>query len=125
MKNADLALRNGSEALLSDTGLMVSPRPTVDRQKLEEHLRSAMKLLHVDLQDENLRDTPRRWAESLVTMTSGYDFTDVKRLSACSEGLLGSGPELSEPGRHRRHLQDSCAHHPPLGHFIVGTFRTR
>ena len=33
------------------------------------------------MEDENLRDTPRRWAESLVTMTSGYDFTDVKKLT--------------------------------------------
>src|SRR6266550_3973167 len=70
MKNAELAERTETEALLNDQGLMISPRPTVDREKLEHHLREALNLLHVDLQNENLRDTPRRWAESLVTMTS-------------------------------------------------------
>src|ERR1700730_19337717 len=89
MKNADLVVHNGTEALLSDQGSLLPPRPTVDRDKLEEHLREALRLVHVDLQSENLRETPRRWAESLITMTSGYDFKDVKRLStlfrkACS-----------------------------------------
>src|SRR5204863_282307 len=77
------------EALLHDHGLLTSPRPNVDRDQLQEHLREVLRLLHVDLENENLRDTPRRWAESLVTLTSGYDFTDVKKLTtlfrkACS-----------------------------------------
>jgi GTP cyclohydrolase IA len=123
MKTADLALRNGSEALLSDQGLMFNPRPTVDREKLEEHLREAMRLLHVDLQDENLRDTPRRWAESLVTMTSGYDFSDVKKLStlfrkACAAADQNCQNLVVIGGTYKT----LCAHHilPFFGHFIVG-----
>ena len=102
---------------------MISPRPTVDREKLEEHLRAALGLLHVDLQDENLRDTPRRWAESLVTMTSGYDFTDVKRLStlfrkACSAADQNCQNLVVIGGTYKT----LCAHHilPFFGHFIVG-----
>src|SRR5712692_9322542 len=79
MKNAEIARIAEAEALL-DRGLLASPRPTVDRDKLEHHLREALKLLHVDLDSENLRETPRRWAESLVTMTSGYDYTDPRKL---------------------------------------------
>jgi GTP cyclohydrolase I len=123
MKTADLALRNGSEALLNDQGTMFNPRPTVDREKLEEHLREAMRLLHVDLQDENLRDTPRRWAESLVTMTSGYDFSDVKKLStlfrkACSAADQNCQNLVVIGGTYKT----LCAHHilPFFGHFIVG-----
>src|SRR5439155_17374767 len=89
MKNAVAIRNNELEALLNDHGLLTSPRPTVDREQLAKHLREVLRLLHVDLENENLRDTPRRWAESLVTMTSGYDFTDVKKLTtlfrkACS-----------------------------------------
>ena len=77
------------EAVVHDRGLLTSPRPSVDREQLQHHLREALRLLHVNLADENLRDTPRRWAESLVTLTSGYDYTDVKKLTtlfrkACS-----------------------------------------
>ena len=77
------------DAIMNDRGLLTGPRPDVDRPKLQHHLREALRLLHVDLENENLSDTPRRWAESLVTMTSGYDFTDVKKLTtlfrkACS-----------------------------------------
>ena len=123
MKNADLALRNGSEALLNDQGLLINPRPTVDRDKLEIHLREALRLLHVDLQDENLLDTPRRWAESLVTMTSGYDFTDVKKLSTLFRKACSAADEncqnLVVIGGTYKTL---CAHHilPFFGHFIVG-----
>src|SRR5229473_4097722 len=123
MKNIELAERNGTEALLADQGLLISPRPTVDRQKLEEHLREALRLLHVDLQDENLRDTPRRWAESLVTMTSGYDFTDIKRLStlfrkACSAADQNCQNLVVIGGTYKT----LCAHHilPFFGRFIVG-----
>src|SRR5207248_11095853 len=104
-------------------GLMISPRPTVDRDALEQHLREALRLLHVDLQDENLRETPRRWAESLVTMTSGYDFTDVKRLSTLFRKACSTADEncqnLVVIGGTYKTL---CAHHilPFLGHFIVG-----
>ena len=123
MKNADVALRNGSEALLNYAGLMISPRPTVDREKLEHHLHEALKLLHVDLQDENLRDTPRRWTESLITMTSGYDYTDVKKLSTLFRKACSAADEncqnLVVIGGTYKTL---CAHHilPFFGHFIVG-----
>jgi GTP cyclohydrolase I len=123
MKNVEVAERNQTEALLADQGSMISPRPTVDREKLEEHLREALRLLHVDLQNENLRDTPRRWAESLVTMTSGYDFTDIKRLStlfrkACSAADQNCQNLVVIGGTYKT----LCAHHilPFFGRFIVG-----
>src|SRR5436305_14730595 len=87
--SAELVLQNEVDAVINDRGLLTSPRPNVDREQLKHHLREVLRLLHVDLDDENLRDTPRRWSESLVTLTSGYDFTDVKKLTtlfrkACS-----------------------------------------
>jgi len=123
MKNAEVVLHNETEALLSDQGGMISPRPSVDREKLEQHLREALRLLHVDLQSENLRDTPKRWAESLITMTSGYDFTDFKRLSTLFRKACSAADE------HCQNLvviggtyKTLCAHHilPFFGHFIVG-----
>src|SRR3981081_3215050 len=123
MKNVELAERTQTEALLAAQGLMISPRPTVDREKLEEHLREALRVLHVDLQDENLRDTPRRWAESLITMTSGYDFKDVKRLSTLFRKACSAADESCQNlvviGGTYKTL---CAHHilPFFGHFIVG-----
>src|SRR5579872_6761553 len=69
MKKAELVLQTQTDALLRENGLLISPRPTVDRDKLEDSLRDALRLLHVDLDDENLRDTPRRWAESMITLT--------------------------------------------------------
>jgi GTP cyclohydrolase I len=123
MKNADLVLHTESEALLEDRGLLISPRPTVDRAKLEVHLREALRLLNVDMEDENLLDTPRRWAESLVTMTSGYDFTDVKKLTtlfrkACSSADASCQNLIVIGGTYKT----LCAHHilPFFGHFIVG-----
>src|SRR5204862_6966673 len=123
MKHADVVLRTETEALLEDRGLLISPRPTVDREKLEQHLREALRLLHVDLESENLRDTPRRWAESLVTMTSGYDFTDVKKLTtlfrkACSAADQNCQNLVVIGGTYKT----LCAHHilPFFGHFIVG-----
>jgi GTP cyclohydrolase I len=119
----DALVRAETEALLSDVGSMIIPRPTVDRQKLEEHLREALQLLHVDLQSENLRETPRRWAESLVTMTSGYDFNDIKRLSTLFRKACSAADEncqnLVVIGGTYKTL---CAHHilPFFGHFIVG-----
>src|SRR5437867_2972947 len=126
MKSAsttDLVLQTEVEALLGDRGLMISPRPSVARDKLEEHLREALLLLHVDLNNENLRDTPRRWADSLVTMTSGYDFTDVKRLTTLFRKACSAADEncqnLVVIGGTYKTL---CAHHilPFFGHFIVG-----
>src|SRR3954468_3067675 len=78
------------DAIVNDRGLLTGPRPTVDREKLQKHLREVLALLHVDLDNENIADTPRRWAESLVTLTSGYDYRDVKKLTtlfrkACSQ----------------------------------------
>ena len=124
MKNADVAIRTTeADALLEDRGLLISPRPTVDRAKLEVHLREALRLLNVDMEDENLLDTPRRWAESLVTMTSGYDFTDVKKLTtlfrkACSSADQSCQNLVVIGGTYKT----LCAHHilPFFGHFIVG-----
>src|SRR5712691_8045455 len=88
--STDVVVQNGTEALIDeDRGLLMNPRPSVDRARLSEHLREALRLLHVDMDNENLTDTPRRWADSLVAMTSGYDYTDVKKLTtvfrkACS-----------------------------------------
>jgi GTP cyclohydrolase I len=121
--STNVILQTEAEAILGDQGLMISPRPTVDRVKLEGHLREALRLLHVDLESENLRDTPRRWAESLITMTSGYDFTDVKRLSTLFRKACSAADE------HCQNLvviggtyKTLCAHHilPFFGHFIVG-----
>jgi GTP cyclohydrolase I len=127
MKNSsistDLVLQSESEALIGERGLLVHPRPTVDRGKLEVHLREALRLLHVNLDDENLIDTPRRWAESLVTMTSGYDFTDVKKLTtlfrkACSTADKNCQNLVVIGGTYKT----LCAHHilPFFGQFIVG-----
>jgi len=126
MKNGsttDIVLQTETEALLGDRGLMISPRPSVDRDKLEDHLREALRLLHVDLNNENLRETPRRWADSLVTMTSGYDFTDVKRLTTLFRKACSAADESCQNlvviGGTYKTL---CAHHilPFFGHFIVG-----
>src|SRR6266852_3852067 len=126
MKNGtstDLIQQTEVEALLGDRGLMISPRPSVDRDKLEEHLREVLRLLHVDLQSENLRDTPRRWADSLVTMTSGYDFSDLKKLTTLFRKACSSADEQCQNlvviGGTYKTL---CAHHilPFFGHFIVG-----
>jgi GTP cyclohydrolase I len=119
---SDVALVPEVEALL-DRGLLASPRPSVDREKLELHLREALRLLHVDMENENLVDTPRRWAESLVTMTSGYDFTDVKKLTTLFRKACSAADE------HCQNLvviggtyKTLCAHHilPFFGKFIIG-----
>ena len=123
-RSTDLGLQNGTETLLDDERtLLAHPRPTVDRVKLAEHLREALRLLHVDLDNENLRDTPRRWAESLVAMTSGYDFTDVKKLTtlfrqACTAADRSCQNLVVIGGTYKT----LCAHHilPFFGHFIVG-----
>jgi GTP cyclohydrolase IA len=111
------------EALFNDRGLLTSPRPSVDREQLAMHLAEVLRLLHVDLADENVRDTPRRWAESLVTMTSGYDFTDVEKLTtlfrkACSRADEKCNNLVVIGGTYKT----LCAHHilPFFGRFIVG-----
>jgi GTP cyclohydrolase IA len=125
MKDAtDLAVANEElDALIDDRGLLTSPRPSVDREKLQHHLREALRLLHVNFEDENIRDTPRRWAESLVTMTSGYDYTDVKKLTtlfrkACSRADENCQNMVVIGGTYKT----LCAHHilPFFGHFIIG-----
>src|SRR5437763_12825723 len=121
--SAELVLQTEIDAVLNDRGVLTSPRPTVDREKLQNHLREALQLLHVDLVDENLRDTPRRWSESLVTMTSGYDYTDVKKLTtlfrkACSNADQNCQNMVVIGGTYKT----LCAHHilPFFGRFIVG-----
>ena len=121
----ELTVINGDEleAIVDDRGVLAGPRPTVDRDKLQHHLREALRLLHVDLDDENVLDTPRRWAESLVTMTSGYDYTDVKKLTTLFRKACSPADE------HCQNLvviggtyKTLCAHHilPFFGRFIVG-----
>ncbi|HWS71332.1 MAG TPA: hypothetical protein VN605_04430, partial [Thermoanaerobaculia bacterium] len=61
---ADLIVSPELELSIDEHGLLASPRPSVNREKLQEHLREVLRLLHVNLDDENVRDTPRRWAES-------------------------------------------------------------
>ena len=111
------------DALINDRGLLADPRPSVDREALQHHLREALRLLHVNLDDENVLDTPRRWAESLVTMTSGYDYTDVKKLmtlfrKACSRADEKCQNLVVIGGTYKT----LCAHHilPFYGHFIIG-----
>jgi GTP cyclohydrolase IA len=110
-------------AILDDQGLLAGPRPSVDREQLQHHLREALRLLHVDLQDENVVDTPRRWADSLITMTSGYDYTDVKKLTtlfrkACSRADESCQNLVVIGGTYKT----LCAHHilPFFGRFIIG-----
>src|SRR5207244_8234446 len=128
MKNADLISLNDTDLRLNEPGLLADPRPTVDREKLQHHLREALRLLHVNLDNENLRDTPRRWAESLVTMTSGYDFTDVKKLTTLFRKACSAADEncknLVVIGGTYKTL---CAHHilPFFGQFIVGYIREK
>ena len=119
----DLVLQTEIDAIIDDRGLLTSPRPSVDRDALEKHLREVLRLLHVDLENENILDTPRRWAESLVTMTSGYDFTDVRKLTtlfrkACSSAAKECQNMVVLGGTYKT----LCAHHilPFFGHFIVG-----
>jgi GTP cyclohydrolase I len=122
-ESTELILQTELEALFNDRGLLASPRPTVDREKLQHHLREALRLLHVNLDDENLRDTPRRWSESLITLTSGYDFVDVKKLTtlfrkACSAADANCQNLVVIGGTYKT----LCAHHilPFFGRFIVG-----
>lgn len=124
MKNpTDLVLQKEIEAVVHDLGPLLSPRPTVDRELLQHHLSEALRVLHVNLDDENVLDTPRRWAESLVAMTSGYDFTDVKKLTtlfrkACSAADKNCQNLVVVGGTYKT----LCAHHilPFFGKFIVG-----
>jgi GTP cyclohydrolase I len=121
--NGSLEQTDIDAILLEDRGVLVGPRPSVDREKLELHLAEVLRLLHVNLEDENVRDTPRRWAESLVTMTSGYDFTDVKKLTtlfrkACTQADESCNNLVVIGGTYKT----LCAHHilPFFGKFIVG-----
>lgn len=119
----ELTISPEIEALLDERGLLDGPRPTVDRETLQLHLREALRILHVDLDDENVRDTPRRWAESLVAMTSGYDFTDIKKLTTLFRKACSAADEncqnLVVIGGTYKTL---CAHHilPFFGRFIIG-----
>ncbi|MFZ2492396.1 MAG: GTP cyclohydrolase I [Thermoanaerobaculia bacterium] len=111
------------DALLGDRGLLARPRPSVDADKLQHHLREALKVLHIDLEDESVLDTPRRWADSLIAMTSGYDYTDVKKLTTLFRKGCTRADEVCQNlvvlGGTYKTL---CAHHilPFYGRFIVG-----
>ena len=111
------------DAIINDRGLLTGPRPSIDRAQLQQHLSEVLRLLHVNLDDENLLDTPRRWAESLITMTSGYDYTDAKKLTtlfrkACSQADLNCQNLVVIGGTYKT----LCAHHilPFFGNFIIG-----
>ena len=118
----EIAVRN-LDILLNERSPITGPRPSVDQDKLQHHLREVLRLLHVDLQDENLVDTPRRWAQSLVTMTSGYDYTDIGKLTTLFRQVCTLADEHCQNmvviGGTYKTL---CAHHilPFFGHFIVG-----
>lgn len=122
MKN-EVPMPTELDAIMNDRGLLADPRPSVDRERLQHHLREVLRLLHVDLEDENVLDTPRRWAESLVTLTSGYDFTDVKQLTTLFRGACLRADEKCQNlvviGGTYKTL---CAHHilPFFGQFIIG-----
>ena len=111
------------DAIINDRGLLTGPRPSIDRQQLQHHLREVLRLLHVDLDDENVLDTPRRWSESLITMTSGYDYTDVKKLTTLFRKACSAADEKCQNlvviGGTYKTL---CAHHilPFFGRFIIG-----
>lgn len=111
------------DLVMGDRELLAHPRPTVDREQLQHHLREALRLLHVDMENENIRDTPRRWADSLVAMTSGYDYTDVKKLTTLFRKACSTADEncqnLVVVGGTYKTL---CAHHilPFFGQFIIG-----
>lgn len=111
------------EIELDEHGLLKHPRPSIDREALQAHLHEVLRLLHVNLEDENVLDTPRRWAESLITMTSGYDFIDVKKLTtlfrkACSRADEKCQNLVVVGGTYKT----LCAHHilPFFGRFIIG-----
>lgn len=111
------------DRILNDRGLLTGPRPSVDESKLEALLEDVLRELHVDLDDENVRDTPGRWARSLVAMTAGYDFTDTKRLTtlfreACTQADEKCQNLVVIGGTYKT----LCAHHilPFFGHFIIG-----
>lgn len=120
---SELTISPEIEAMIDERGLLDGPRPTVDRETLQFHLREALRILHVDLDDENVRDTPRRWAESLVAMTSGYDYTDIKKLTTLFRKACSAADEncqnLVVIGGTYKTL---CAHHilPFFGRFIIG-----
>ncbi len=130
MKSVKLSGKSGEavvlaevEAILNDRGLLSGPRPTVDREKLQHHLREVLRLLHVDLEDENLLDTPRRWSESLVTLTSGYDYTDVRRLTTLfQKACLAADETCQNMVVIGGTFKTLCAHHilPFFGQFIIG-----
>jgi len=111
------------EILLNERNPMLGPRPTVDVDALQGHLREVLRLLHVDLENENVVDTPRRWAQSLVTMTSGYDFTDTTQLTTLFRQACAVADDKCQNlvviGGTYKTL---CAHHilPFFGKFIVG-----
>src|SRR5258708_6640262 len=111
------------DLLTRERGILANPPPSVDRDQLQHPLREALRLLHVDLESENLIDTPRRWADSLVQMTSGYDYTDIKKLTTLFRKACSTADEncqnLVVIGGTYKTL---CAHHilPFFGHFIVG-----
>jgi GTP cyclohydrolase I len=119
----EIVVATEMDAIINDRGLLTGPRPSVDRERLQHHLREALKLLHVDLENENVLDTPRRWAESLVTMTSGYDYTDIPKLTtlfrkACSRADEHCQNLVVIGGTYKT----LCAHHilPFFGRFIIG-----
>ena len=121
MTDANDAMEN-LDMIFTERGPSNGPRPSVEMDQLEHHLREALRILHVDLEHEHLVDTPRRWAQSLATLTSGYDFTDTAKLAtlfrqACTE----TGDKCQNLIVLGGTYKTLCAHHilPFFGHFIV------
>ena len=101
---------------VDDRGLLTAPRPTVDREKLQHHLREVARLLHVDMENENVA----RHAAALGGL-AGHDDQRLRLHrrqetdDALPQGLHRRRRELPEPGRHRRNVQDALrASHPAV-----------
>ncbi len=102
------------EAILSATITMVTERRT---KGIEGAVRSMLADLGLDLNEEGLRDTPRRFASYLQEFNQSFD----------AEAIIGTG--FARPGNHAGMItQDNipfrmiCEHHllPAIGRAAVG-----
>lgn len=88
-----------------------SARPPVKREKLQKIASQMLKELGCDLNDPNLRDSPRRIADSWIELTAGMDANGIQKIrttfpkactlaGACHNLISLKGPFTS-----------LCAHH--------------